>query len=152
MIEIGLLGDKNLENMLRQLPNRGQKTAVNKALRASAKRLRPKLAAATPVDQGRLKKAMEKAKIRAIKRRNQTGVGIALPMRAELGIPADAKGYYPTAIEYGFYSVRAGRMIPAQRFIRNTVDTERPTEIPAIGRDLGRAITEQARKEAAKKH
>lgn len=95
---------------------RKAKPIINKASREVMKPVRKEIAEAMPVDSGDLKKAMKKAKIRNLKGRGKAGVGILMPTRAELDIPADAKFYYPIAIEYGTSKQ------PPQKPIRGTVN------------------------------
>ena len=143
-IDISMFGDKELQRKLNRLAGTKGKTIVNRAMRASAKRLRPLVAAAVPVDEGTLKAAMDKAKIRALTRKSSTGVGIALPTREELGISPDDKYYYPVLIEYGF--TRKGTHYPARSFLRAVVDAHTPTEHAQIGRDIGAGIEREAMK------
>lgn len=159
-IDLTLIGDKELMRKLNRLIDRAPKRVVNTAMRASAKRLRPKIAAATPVRGeagawftgrqekagGTLKRAMANAKILVLRRRNQIGVAIHMPTRAVLGIPADAKGYYPVSIEYGFMHWASGQDIPARSYIRNTVDSNAASEHAQIGRDIGKGIEREAKK------
>ncbi len=144
-IDLTLTGDNKLRNKLDKLERRLGKTIVNRAMRASAKRLRPLIAAAVPVDRGVLKKEIGRAKIRVLKRRRVVGVGIQMPTREALGIPDSAKGYYPFAVEYG-YTHRSGTHVPANSYVRKTVDTQTPREQAQIGRDIGSEIERRARK------
>ena len=143
VIDISVIGDKELVKMFERVEAKvGRKFAAT-AMRNSAKRLRPKIAANTPVDTGKLKAGMARAKVRsASKKRDQIRIGLAMPTRAELGIPADAEGYYPYVLEYGTSDGR----IPPRRFIRGTVDANKDVEWAAIGKEIGAAIEKEARK------
>jgi|GEM_PF-6813710 len=145
MIHLDLIGDRKLQRQLNALETRQAKTAVNRAMRESAKRLRPKIAAATPVDTGALRREMLKAPIRVLHRRGQIGVGIHMPTREALGIPPGEKGYYPNSVEYGFVHAKSGKHVPARSYVRRTVDTEAASEHGQIGRDIGREIERRAR-------
>ncbi len=121
IVDISILGDKQLQRKLRRLATQVQKKIVKKALREAG---RPVLAAAqqkAPVGKsGRLKKSL---KLRARKqRRGEFGVEIRTGTRTELGIAADASGFYPMSIEYGFTHARSGQKVPAQSFLRAAID------------------------------
>lgn len=143
VIDITVLGDREIERALTRLPEREAPKIVRRAFRDSAKRLRPKIAAATPVDTGRLKRGMAAAKVRsAARKRGEIKVGVVMPTREELGIPPGATAYYPYVLEYG--SATLGR--PPLRFVRGTVDANRESEWRQIGRDIGRHMEAYWRK------
>lgn len=100
MFSLDLSGDKALEARLKALPATLEKKALRQALRQAFKPVLAEARAETPADTGRLRKSL---KLRALKtkRRGRLGVVIATGTRAELGIPADAKYYYPAAVELG---------------------------------------------------
>lgn len=142
VVDISLVGDKELLKKFARLEGTEGRKLVVKAMRNSAKRMKPIIAAATPVKTGKLKAGMAKAKVRSAGSRSLIRLGLVMPTREELDIPADAKGYYPFALEYG---TEDGRMAP-RRFIRGTVDAHADAELAAIGRELGAAIEAEARK------
>jgi len=136
-VEFRLIGDKELNRALHQMPLTAQGKVVRASMRKSMARVKQAVAAATPVDTGRLKTAIAKAKTKSVGKRGTIRIGFVMPTRDELGIPADAKGYYPVVLEYG--SDVQGK--PALRFIRDTTDQIAPSEIDSLSRDLASAIT-----------
>ena len=118
--------DDGLERKLNKMGKMARPIA-RKAMKASANRVQAAVVAATPVDTGELKAAMAAAKVRALRGRNITGAGVAMP--------ADARNArVASVIEYG----RPG--VAPEPYIRNTVDRETPVERKRIGQDIGAAI------------
>ena len=138
MIDISLLGDKELTRKLHRLEIAVQRKIVRHALREGA---RPVLAAAQqncPVQTGRLKASL---KLRALKaKRGNFGVQVATGMRDELGIAADDPNYYPMSVEYGHGSVAA------QPFLRPALDDNAQQAKAIIAREIGQGIESEARK------
>lgn len=150
MVAIAPIGIKEVQRAFKELPPRLQRQTVNRAVRKSLRRLREKVALATPIDTGILATEMERAKIKSLKiskkrRASFVIAGIILPTRDELIIDREAKGYYPVAIEYGF-KTRGGGFVPGKRFIRGTVDREKATEQARIGKDINADIMKQLKK------
>lgn len=135
VVDISFLGDKKLERLLKRLPDAVQKKAVRPAIRNSTKRLQPKVAAASPVDEGRQRQLLATAKIRSAGSRHILRVGFIRPEEKQDAIKLNV-------IEYG----SAKRGIPPTRFIRNTVDANKSVEYPKIGREIGKNIEKEARK------
>lgn len=141
--DLSLLGVKGMDRKLRRLEAKVQKSIVRKALRASAKRVRVYVVAnlsgvKVNVDTGTLRDAFAKAKIRGTSRRGLIRIGLQYPERDDLGIPADSKYYYPTAVEYGHGDVRA------YPYMRPAVDEHDTVERSLIGRDIGNGIKQAA--------
>lgn len=130
MIDITMVGDKQLSRAFRTLKLVAAKKIVRPALRQTAKNMVPLLSTAAPVKTGRLKQEMARAKIRSASSapRKIIRIGVIMPTRAELGIPLDTGGrrfgYYPIILEYGV----ASRGIPPMRWIRDTTDWATPLE------------------------
>lgn len=141
MVDITMLGDKKLSRKLARLPVAMQRKVVRPSLRAGAK---PMLASAKqncPVKTGKLKKSL---KLRALKaRRGNFGVMVRTGTREDLGIPADAKGYYPIAVEFGHGGPQPA---PAHPYIRPAFDTNKERAKRIIAREIGMRITAEARK------
>lgn len=139
ILDIKLLGDKQLETAFLQLPILMNKKIARKAVRGSAKGLRPKLAMATPVRTGKLRAAMAAAKVRsASNRRHVIRFGVLMPTREELGIPQDTLvkkyGYYPLILEYGTAHVSP------MMWIRRTADRETLPERARMRRSMQRDV------------
>ncbi len=144
-IDISVFGDKALERKFARLGPKLEKKIMRPVLRKAAKRIRPAIAQAAPVDTGRLKAALATAPIRSIRSRTQIRIVVKMPERDALGIPDGAKGYYPYAIEYGC-TKKSGRVVAARSYIRATVDARMDSEHTALRRDIQRGIIKEAKK------
>lgn len=141
-VDLSVLGDRKLDRALRRLEIRVQKKIVRAVFREHArKRIRPRIVAnlsGSPVgvDTGLLREAFSKAKIRASSRRPQelVRIGVVWPTRDELQIPADAKAYYPTAVEYGHSGA------PAYPYLRPAIDRYARLDRARIANALKRRI------------
>jgi HK97 gp10 family phage protein len=144
-VDISILGDKLLEKKLSGLADKGQRKVVRAAMRKAATRARKRIVQNIQREglakTGTMMQAFKKTKIKsASNNRNMIRIGPELPTRAALGIDADAKGYYPIALEYGY----ARR--PATPFIRPAIDNHKDEEFKIIGRDIGKGIEREARR------
>ncbi|MFQ5625591.1 MAG: HK97-gp10 family putative phage morphogenesis protein [Methyloligellaceae bacterium] len=109
-MDISVFGDRRLQFMLNDRLPKEAKKIMRKALRAGARPVLKQARQTAPRGSGALRRGI---KLRSIKRtRKSIGVIVRLPKREELGIPADAKYYYPAAHEFGT------KHIPAKRFLR----------------------------------
>jgi len=137
-IDIQMIGDKELQRKLRELPIAMERKIVRKALREAA---RPVLAAAkalAPVLTGRMKAGM---KLRAEKaKRGHFGVQVVTPTRKELGIAGDDPYYYPMAVEVGTAKM------PAHPFMRPALDANREKGIAIAAREIRAGIEAEARR------
>lgn len=98
-IDISQLGDARLQKRLDQLDKRVQKAIVRRGLRKAAKDVLDSARANVAVDTGALRDGLA---VKAVKpKRGVFGLQVATPTRAELGIDAEAKGFYPAVLEYG---------------------------------------------------
>lgn len=137
VVTVKMKGHRRILRALKRLPTKEQPKALRKALRGSAKRLKPRIAAATPVDTHRLKTEMGRAKIRsAARKRGQIAFGIQMPTRDALGTSHSEKGYFPFTVEYGS---KDGK-IPAVPWIRATVNSRTKDEQRQIGLDVGKHV------------
>lgn len=147
MIDISIVGDKQLRRAFLALGVTAGRKIVSPALRRSAKNMKPLLAAAAPRDTGNLQSAMARAKVRsASTRRNMLRIAVLMPTRAELGIPQDAGGrkyaYYPMVLEYG--SVKLG--IAPMRWIRDTTDWAMALEHKRLRLAIANGVTTEFKK------
>ena len=123
-VDISVLGNKQLQKQLKLLAGNMQKKIVRQALRAAAKPVLAAAKAKCPVKSGRLEKSL---KLRAMKRkRGQFGVRIKTGTKAELGIPADDKFYYPAHVELGHGSV------PAVPYMRSALEENRSSSLRIV--------------------
>ncbi len=144
-VDISVLGQRELEKALGNIVAKTQKTIVRGALRKEAKRARSRVASYITrkglVRTGRMLAGYQNAKIASASRsRNLIRLGIVDPTRAELGIPANAKHYYPYALEYGKHGKGA------TPFIRPAIDNHKQKSFSDIGNDIGKGIERAASK------
>jgi len=143
-VDISVLGNAELERALGRIMDKTQKTIVRGSLRKEAKRMRGRVAANITrlglIKTGNMLKGYANAKIANSGRKNFIRLGLVDPTRAELGIPANAKGYYPYALEYGKHGVGA------TPFIRPAIDNHKTQSFAAIGSDIGKGIERAASK------
>jgi hypothetical protein len=150
-IDIRMIGDKELEKLLRKLPDVAAKAAVRPALRKSAKRLKAHVihnlsGAVVKPHTGAWLAATIAAKVGPLKRsRVRIGTGWDMPTRAELGIDPKDTGYYPTHVEFG-YTRNNGVQVPGKSPIRSAVNDHAAAELKEIGDDIGKGIVKQAKK------
>jgi len=115
--DITLLGDKKLNKAFGALAVIDQRKVMRKSQRAAFKPVLKSAKANAPVRTGKLKKSL---KLRALKRsRNRSGVFVRTGTRSELGIPENAKYYYPAHVELGHSDVAP---VP---FLRNAFDSNK---------------------------
>jgi len=149
IIDISLLGDKELERKLAGLADKLQRkvvrTALHKTLNKIVKKEIVRRLSGHPVQSktGRLRAAMKRGRVRSSagrKARRTIARAIPLPPREELGIDPDDKFYYPAAVEYGHGNV------PPKSFLRAAVDDNEER----IKKHLARLIGEGIEREAAR--
>ncbi len=118
-------GDRELEKALDLLTGPKQGKALRQSAKAAIRPVLQKVKRDAPKKTGKLARYLKVYVMRA--RKNRGGARIVFPTRRKLGIADDAKGYYPTAQEYGFihrggYRRKEergrGTPIPARSFLR----------------------------------
>ena len=132
-IDIGMVGDKELQRALNRISRDTQEKFVQQSLRKGAKPILASAITGVPVRTGRLKTSL-KIRTRKRKRKGILGVQVQTGTRAELGIAADAPGYYPIAVEYGT------KHMAADPYLRPALDTNRDKALGIIGRELWNRI------------
>lgn len=152
VVDISLVGSDILIRQLASFEPRIQRKVVRQTLRKSAKRLQVHVIqnlSGYPVapETGRYLFAMAGAKPKALRRsRYVIGVGIAMPVRAELGIDPGYEWYYPFAVEYGYTrEARAPVVVPPKAPIRRAVNDNTDAEHRFMGRDIGKGVEREAR-------
>lgn len=143
--DISVLGDKQLEHMLAQLPRKSQARIVRRSLRDSVKRLHSALlknVMGSPVGirTGRLAMAIASMQVKSKRRRNELRYAIMLPTREELGISPQDKHYYPAVLEYG------APHMPARAPMRRAVDDNAKAELATIAHEIGKGVERTARR------
>lgn len=163
LVDISLLGDRELERKLARLVGPAQKRIVRAALRGSAKRTHKRLVRKVSgypvrVVTGEYLKAVKAEKPRAGKR-SRSAIQMVIPAPRE---PEQA--IQQMALEYGRnVETRARRLrehrklresgaqahwrpAPAFPHVRPVVDEKKRSELVLIGRDIGRGIVREAKK------
>lgn len=100
-IRLEMLGDKELDRAMRDLPLKVQRKYARKAAREA---MRPVLQAAkakAPVRTGRLRKGIRLRALKARRRGAVIGAVVITDTRQKMGIPPEDKGYYPAHVELG---------------------------------------------------
>lgn len=142
--DVQLEGFGEFDRRLAALGPRVEKRVVSRAIRKASKVIHTEFVSRLPEDSGRLKRAAAKVQgnIRSLKRsrRGNVGVGVFYPRRDALQIPADAKFYYPAAIEYGT-SKQA-----AQHPLRSAIDMKTNEYLATLRTELGVGIETEAKK------
>lgn len=160
IVDIKMLGDKQLERMLASFATNVQKTVVRGAIRKTAKHIQFALVQAfsgqrVGVDTGRTVAAIAQQKAASLtkfggRKSGVIGYGIPYPTREQLGISPKDKHYYPNAIEYG-YTMKNGTHVPAKMPIRGTVNRMEASEKAQIIAEMKKGIERRWRREMRKK-
>ena len=144
-INISVLGSEELQRRLNALPAKVGKKIARKALRAGAKLVQARAKALVPVDEGDLRKSL---KVRTRKRRKRQpdvfGIEVQTGTREQLGIKADAPGYYPLAVEYGYHRVD-GTWIAPRSYLRAAIDATRARVIFMVKDSIRRLVESEVR-------
>lgn len=151
LIDISLLGAKELERKLVRLAGKDQKAVVRGALGKSQTRIKKAVVAAAPVRTdnlpggqspapGTLKRALKATKIDRETTRISVAVNWPMPIRSLVGVAPGDKYYWPAHVEYGHGNV------PPNPYIRGTVNAMEAAEFRKIGSDIGRGIEKKAAK------
>ena len=149
--DITMLGDKGLERMLKQLPDKAQDQAVRFGVRKAAEVAKQEMLRRVPTDTGELKQLLAAGKLKSINRRGVLSIGSRLPTREELGIPAEAKSFWPSALEYGHaFPGHEGKDVAPRPFMRPAIDENRPRLIGIVADTLRKKIPKIAAKLAKK--
>jgi hypothetical protein len=144
LVDITLLGDRELERKLARLVGPAQKRVVRRALRDTCKRIHRRLirkVSGHPVGivTGKYLAAIKAEKPSAGKRgRSVIQIVLAAPREAEQAIQQNA-------LEYGRKKGR-GAPAPAYPHVRPAVDEKKRSDLRLIGRDIGRGIVREAKK------
>ena len=136
-IDISFIGDAKLQRKLKQIALQAQRKIVRAALRKSMKQVKDRAKSLVPVDSGKLRDSIHQ------KSRTKRGISrafVATGTRDQLGIPSDAKGFYPAVIEYGTRT-RAPRS-----FLRRALQEKRSDVLSKAAADIGAGIEREATK------
>ena len=123
-VDISMTGDKKLQAKLKKLEFNLQKKIVRNAVNRAILPVRDKAKSLVPVDSGLLRQSIKR---KSGVRKGVARARIVTGTKAQLGIPIDAKGYYPAAIEYGTSKT------PARSFLRKALTSLRSHVIKKTG-------------------
>ena len=150
-VDITLLGDKRLERMFREIPDKAQRTVVRSALRRVAKKVHAETMSRVPVKTGKLKAALAAENKPRLKTFPKAVVYyLNLPRRDLLGIAPDYPWYYPTHVEYGFVR-QDGVTVPPHSYIRAAVDENLDVYHGMMRHDINKGIERTLRRLAKAK-
>ena len=136
-IDITFLGDAELQRKLKRIAFQAQRKIVRAALRKSMKQVKDRAQALVPVDSGLLRNSIHQ------KSRTKRGISrafVATGTRDQLGIPSDAKGYYPAVIEYGT------RTRAPKSYLRRALQEKKSAVLSKAASDIGAGIEREGRK------
>lgn len=136
---LDLLGDDELTKDLARLEFKTQRSVVKKAFRRGMKIVLQRSQQLVPVKTAVLKNSL---KIRVSSSRKGVNARVVTGTRDKLGIPADAKFYYPAVIEYGSPS----RNIAPHSFMRKAMDEKRSQALTRIKQDIRHGIVRLAKR------
>lgn len=137
-VDVAMLGDAELSRKLNTLQGMGRTSIVSQAGKKAMKPVLNDIKAKVPVDTGLLKKSFKARSIKAMRgrrARGNVGARILMPTREMVQIPAKAKGYYPSAQEFGF-RVRGGGHVPGKRFMRDSLYGNRSQVFAIMRREM----------------
>lgn len=142
-VDISMLGDKALVRKVSRFIGKKQRRIVSSAMRKAMKQIvLPQAIADAPVDTGR---HQANIRVRAIRKRGRRdpriGVEVRSGTRAQLGIPAGYKWYYPAILEFK----TDPHLIPALEDNRERVLGRMRTE---VGRGIERELSKGANRTA----
>ena len=155
VVDISMIGDKELEQMLKKLPDIAQRKVVAAAARKSSKRsisLVVQAVSGNPVgvDTGRLLTGMALAKPQKQPSKEAVVYYMFLPSRDQLNIAYDDLFFYPLHVEYGYID-RNGHAVSAKSYLRSTIDDNKKMLVSQMGMDIRKGIIRNMKRLAKKK-
>ncbi len=165
LVDISVLGDKELQRALNKLEKNTNRRIVRAALKKQAQSVAVGAAMKTPVDTGRLRESIAVAAATGLGR-GQFGVTVRTGTRKELKIDTKDDYYYPAAVEFGqnvhgsarnpsaarrrarnrkIDRINAGkaislRSVKGKAFLRSTFDARKADALAAIHQDIARRV------------
>lgn len=140
--DISVTGGEALAKKFKLLDIKMQKLLLRKALPAAAEPIAVAASAKAPVDTGALSASIHVTKPKAT--RGGLKVTIATGTREELGIPADATGFYPMAQETGWVD-KGGNQHAAQPFLRPALHENEDRAKSIVGRVIASNMEDLAK-------
>ena len=147
-IDIRILGDKELITQLNRLAGQGRSALFGAAAKKAMKIVLRDVRNRTPVLTGSLKKSWKFSQIKTMSARKSggfVGARILFPRRRDLNIKANAKGYYPASLEFGFQHSN-GDYVPPVRMVRDSLYANRSAVYNELKSDLRQRIAKSMKK------
>ena len=141
-IDISVLGDKELSDALNKLEGLNRTGIFAQASKKSMRVVLRDIKSKAPVDTGAMQRAFGARSIKPMsgrRARGAVGARVLLPTRKMLRIPANAKGYYPAAQEFG-WKTHGGGYVPAKRFVRDALYGNRSAVFNSLRTELWKGI------------
>ena len=143
--DVSAIGLRGLDRLLAQLPAKSERRIIRRVLRDSAKRIHGKLlqnvmGGIVGIRTGRFAMGIASHEVKGQFKRGRLEYGLMLPTREQLGIPPEAKHYYPAVLEYG------APHMSARAPMRRTVDDNAQAELALIGQEIGRGVERTAKR------
>jgi hypothetical protein len=139
-IRLDVLGDKGLQRALDRLEDRVAKKLTLKAMRVAWKPILARAKTLAAPLSARLAKLLKLKVFRGRRGSGLFGIQVVTPKKAALGIPEDAKGYWPAHQELGW---KDG---PARPYIRPAFDALKETALSLFGNAMAAALGREWRK------
>ena len=140
--DISMLGDKELAKRFAEAPRKLQRRLLVSSMKEAAEPIAQSASQKAPVDTGKLAASIHVTKAKAT-RGAGVKVSIATGSRDDLGIAADAKGFYPMSVEVGYVHA-GGKHIPAQPYLRPALAENKEKVLSSIKSDLASGLQEIA--------
>lgn len=135
-----LFGAKELLAKLNRLEKKVRNKLMRRAIRNGIKIAHQTILGITPVLTGKLRQSLKVRKVPGKTRRGVIRIGVQTGSREELGIPANAKYYYPAAVEFGHPKA------PPHSYMRRGMKLSQKRVIRQVSVDLHNSIIAEARK------
>lgn len=143
-VQFDVKGIRELRKKFRTIKEQAQKRKIRAAVNRGAKIALEASKEAVPVLTGNLRRSLKVKSLR-IKKDGIIASKVIPGTREELGIPRDAKYYYPAAIEYGRRKPGGGR-VPAKSFLREPLFRKKDEIVDAVRKHLVRMVNSFAKR------
>lgn len=131
--DISMTGDKELQAKFAKLHPKLQRLLIVSSMKKAAEPIAAAASQKAPVNTGALAASIHVTKAKAV--RGGVKVSISTGTRADLGIEADAPGYYPMSQEMG-WTDESGRQHAAHPYMRPALNENENQTLKTIGSDI----------------
>jgi len=126
-IDIRVVGGKRLNKKFNKLDTKVKGKIMREATKTAMQPVLELAKNRAPVKTGLMRRSL---KIASFRGRNAVGAVVRTGTRRQLKILANAKGYYPAAVEYGTRKLRA------RPFMRSSLAARKPQALSILGREI----------------